>query len=85
MGEAMLQIMVILKSLEISILREQTMKGLDAARARGRKGGRKLGSYNKVSAATAVTLYQKGDAISNILTTLHISRATLYEYLKKKV
>ena len=84
MGEAVFQIMAILKGLEVSIIRERTMKGLEAARARGRNGGRKLGSYNKVSAAAAVTLYQKGDTISSILTTLHISRATLYEYLKKE-
>lgn len=84
MGEAVFQIMAILKGLEVSILRERTMKGLDAARARGRKGGRKPGSYNKVTAAAAATLYQKGDSISNILSTLGISRATLYEYLKKE-
>lgn len=84
MGEAVFQIMAILKELEVSILRERTMKGLDAARARGRKGGRKLGSYNKVAAAAAATLYQKGDSISDILSILGISRATLYEYLKKE-
>jgi DNA invertase Pin-like site-specific DNA recombinase len=84
MGEAVFQIMAILKGLEVSILRERTMKGLDAARARGRKGGRKLGSYNKVTAAAAATLYQKGGSVTEILTTLHISRATLYEYLKKE-
>jgi len=84
MGEAVFQIMAILKGLEISILRERTMKGLDAARARGRKGGRKLGSYNKEAAAYAVSLYQKQKPISEILKTVHISRATLYEYLKKE-
>jgi len=84
MGEAVFQIMAILKGLEISILRERTMKGLDAARARGRKGGRKAGSYNKEAAAYAVSLYQKQKPISEILKTVHISRATLYEYLKKE-
>lgn len=84
MGEAVFQIMAILKGLEVSILRERTIKGLESARARGRKGGRKPGSYNKVTAAAAVTLYQKGDSISDILKTLNISRATLYEYLKKE-
>jgi len=84
MGEAVFQIMAILKGLEVSILRERTMKGLEAARARGRNGGRKLGSYNKVTAAAAATLYQKGDTVNNILKTLNISRSTLYEYLKKE-
>ena len=60
------------------------MKGLEAARARGRKGGRKPGSYDKVAAAAAASLYQKHTSISEILKTVHISRATLYEYLKKE-
>lgn len=84
MGEAVFQIMAILKGMEVSILIERTNQGLEAARARGRKGGRKLGSYNKVTAAAAATLYQKGDPVSDILKTLSISRATLYEYLKKE-
>jgi DNA invertase Pin-like site-specific DNA recombinase len=84
MGEAVFQIMAILKGMEVSILIERTNQGLEAARARGRKGGRKLGSYNKVTAAAAATLYQKGDPVSDILKTLNISRATLYEYLRKE-
>ncbi len=84
MGEAVFQIMAILKGMEVSILIERTNQGLEAARARGRKGGRKPGSYNKVTAAAAATLYQKGDPVSDILRTLKISRATLYEYLKKE-
>ncbi|MBN1184972.1 MAG: helix-turn-helix domain-containing protein, partial [Bacteroidales bacterium] len=78
------QIMAILKGMEVSILIERTNQGLEAARARGRKGGRKPGSYNKVTAAAAATLYQKGDSVSDILKTLNISRATLYEYLRKE-
>jgi DNA invertase Pin-like site-specific DNA recombinase len=84
MGEAVFQIMAILKGMEVSILIERTNQGLEAARARGRKGGRKPGSYNKVTAAAAATLYQKGDSVSDILKTLNISRATLYEYLRKE-
>jgi DNA invertase Pin-like site-specific DNA recombinase len=84
MGEAVFQIMAILKGMEVSILIERTNQGLEAARARGRKGGRKPGSYNKVTAAAAATLYQKGDTVRDILKTLNISRATLYEYLRKE-
>jgi DNA invertase Pin-like site-specific DNA recombinase len=84
MGEAVFQIMAILKGMEVSILIERTNQGLEAARARGRKGGRRPGSYNKVTAAAAATLYQKGDTVSDILKTLKISRATLYEYLRKE-
>ena len=84
MGEAVFQIIAILKGMEVSVLIDRTTQGLDAARARGRKGGRKPGSYNKVKAAAAATLYKKGDYVSDILKTLSISRATLYEYLKKE-
>ena len=81
MGEAIFQIMAILKAMEVNILRERTMKGLDAARARGRKGGRPAGTYNKLASANH---YQKNIPISEILKLLHISRATLYEYLKRE-
>lgn len=84
MGEAVFQIMAILKGMEVSILIERTNQGLEAARARGRKGGRRPGSYNKITAAAAATLYQKGDSVCDILKTLKISRATLYEYLRKE-
>jgi DNA invertase Pin-like site-specific DNA recombinase len=84
MGEAVFQIIAILKGMEVSVLIDRTNQGLDAARARGRKGGRKPGSYNKIKAAAAATLYKKGDYVSDILKTLSISRATLYEYLKKE-
>jgi DNA invertase Pin-like site-specific DNA recombinase len=84
MGEAVFQIIAILKGMEVSVLIDRTNQGLDAARARGRKGGRKPGSYNKVKAAAAATLYKKGDSVSDILKTLNISRATLYEYLRKE-
>lgn len=84
MGEAVFQIIAILKGMEVSVLIDRTNQGLDAARARGRKGGRKPGTYNKVKAAAAATLYKKGDYVSDILKTLNISRATLYEYLRKE-
>ena len=70
--------------MEVNISRERTMKGLDAARARGRKGGRPAGTYNKLASAAAANYYQKNIPVSEILKTLHISRATLYEYLKRE-
>jgi DNA invertase Pin-like site-specific DNA recombinase len=84
MGEAILQIIAILKAMEVNISRERTLSGLASARSRGRKGGRPSGSYNKITAAAAVSLYQKNIPISDILFTLQISRATLYNYLKKE-
>jgi DNA invertase Pin-like site-specific DNA recombinase len=82
MGEAILQIIAILKAMEVNINRERTLSGLSAARSRGKNGGRPMGSYNKITAAAAVSLYQKQVPVSDILSTLKISRATLYNYLK---
>jgi DNA invertase Pin-like site-specific DNA recombinase len=84
MGEAIFQIIAVLKSVEVNVLKERTRSGLDAARARGRLGGRPVGSYNKVKAAAAATLYQKETSIRKICDTLKISRSTLYEYLRKE-
>lgn len=84
MGEAIFQIVAILKGMEVEVLRERTRDGLVAARARGRKGGRPKGSYNKNKAAAAVTLYQRKLPISEITKTLEISRSTLYVYLRNE-
>ena len=61
------------------------MAGLEAARARGRKGGRPLLAVAAPKIAMAKKLYaDKTNTISDICQTLHISRATLYRYLKVK-
>ena len=86
MGEAIFHIIAVLKAMEVEVLRERTRDGLKAARARGRKGGRKEGTYNKKRAETAVALYQqKKHSIGQILEMTGIkSRATLYEYLRRE-
>ncbi|MDD2562785.1 MAG: recombinase family protein [Salinivirgaceae bacterium] len=48
MGRAVFQIVSILKAAEVEVLRERTMDGLKAARARGKKGGRPTGTFNKI-------------------------------------
>ncbi len=69
----------------MEVLSERTKDGLKAARARGKKGGRKPGTYNKLKSAAAATLYKKGNPISEIMNVVGIkSKATLYEYLKRE-
>lgn len=71
--------------MEVEVLRERTLDGLKAARARGNKGGRKHGTYNKLKSAAAATLYKKGNPISEIMKATGIkSKATLYEYLRRE-
>lgn len=84
MGEAIFQIIAILKAMEVQVLSERTKDGLTAARARGKKGGRPVGSYNKTKSAAAVTLYNKELPINEITKSLNISRSTLYEYLRRE-
>lgn len=78
--------MAILKAMEVEVLRERTLDGLKAARARGRNGERKPSSYNKERAKTAAALYlQKKHTIREILAITGIkSKATLYEYLRRE-
>jgi DNA invertase Pin-like site-specific DNA recombinase len=71
-----------LAEFERNLIRERTKAGLDAARTRGRKGGRpkKLSTHQR---ALAIDLYnQKKYGIDEICRTLGISKPTLYAYLK---
>lgn len=84
MGKALMQIVAILKQMEIDILSERTREGLKAARARGKNGGRPKGSYNKTKAGAAAHRYQQGVPIKDIIKDLQISRSTLYDYLRRE-
>jgi DNA invertase Pin-like site-specific DNA recombinase len=81
-GKLVFHIFGALAEFERDIIRERTQAGLQAARARGRKGGRpKLLSPKK--AQMALELYNnKNNSIDEICRTLNISRTTLYRYLK---
>ena len=84
MGEAIFQIIAILKTMEVNVLRERTIKGIEAARAKGGNGGRPEGSYNKKKASAVVTLYKQKNTINFIEDNLNISRSTIYQYLRKE-
>jgi DNA invertase Pin-like site-specific DNA recombinase len=76
-----------LAEFERDIIRERTQAGLQAARARGRLGGRpKAKALNTPKKITlAQSLYNdKNNTIDEICKTLNISRATLYRYIKIK-
>ena len=84
MGEAIFQIIAILKTMEVNVLRERTIKGLEAARARGLNGGRPAVSYNKKKASAVAILYKQKNSINFIEDNLNISRSTIYQYLRKE-
>jgi DNA invertase Pin-like site-specific DNA recombinase len=83
-GKLVFHIFGALAEFERDIIRERTNADLQAARARGRRGGRPrtqaLNDAKKVFIAQS--LYNdKQNSIPDICKTLHISRSTLYRYV----
>jgi DNA invertase Pin-like site-specific DNA recombinase len=70
-----------LAEFERNVIRERTCAALAAARARGRKGGRRK-KLGEKQLAVAVDLYrQKSRTIDEICKAVNISRPTLYKYV----
>ena len=81
-GQLVFHIFGALAEFERNLITERTMAGLDAARARGRKGGRPKLRTQDSKVATAKKLYRdRTISIPEICKTLHISRATLYRWV----
>jgi DNA invertase Pin-like site-specific DNA recombinase len=81
-GELIFTIFSALAQFERRLIQERTQAGLAAARARGRKGGRKpiLSDDPRVQMAKRMH-HDHGMSIAHICQTLKISRATFYRYL----
>lgn len=82
-GKLIFHVFGALAEFERDLIRERTVAGLSAARARGRQGGRprkldakKIGLLKKLH-------QDKTNPIQDILDTLHISKATMYRYIKQ--
>ena len=81
-GQLVFHIFASLAEFERSLIRERTIAGVSAARARGRKGGRPKLNTSASKVAMAKKLYaDKTNTPSAICKTLNISRATLYRYI----
>ncbi|AWN73452.1 recombinase family protein [Legionella anisa] len=83
-GKLIFHILGALAEFERNLIRERTHAGLQASRARGRKGGRpKKLSVDKTK--LAIQLYEgKQNSISTICELIGISKPTLYKYLKDR-
>ena len=82
-GQLVFHIFGALAEFERNLIRERSIAGLEAARARGRVGGRPKLNTSSSKVAMAKKLYaDKTTDISDICKTLNISRATLYRYIK---
>jgi DNA invertase Pin-like site-specific DNA recombinase len=82
-GKAMFGMLSVLAEFERDIIRERTMAGLKAARARGRKGGRPRVDEKKLRQAIAL-YYSKRMSVREIQEVTSISRATLYREIRKE-
>jgi DNA invertase Pin-like site-specific DNA recombinase len=80
-GKLIFHIFGALAEFERNLIRERTHAGLSAARARGRKGGRRK-ALNPKQLGIARDLYEERHPIVEICRTLKISRATLYRHIK---
>ncbi len=67
---------------ERDVIRERTMAGLEATRARGRKGGRKPVMDQKKIALASKLMRNRETSISEVCEAVGVSRATIYRYLK---
>jgi DNA invertase Pin-like site-specific DNA recombinase len=67
---------------ETEIMRSRTMDGLAAARARGRKGGRKP-ALSKSKKVFASELYGQGKTVVEIASVLGVSRPTIYRAVEE--
>ena len=81
-GKLIFHIFGALAEFERNLIRERTQAGLQAARARGRKGGRPK-ALDKDKQELAVKLYaEKRHTVVQICKMMGISKPTLYKYLR---
>jgi len=83
-GKLIFHIFGALAEFERDIIRERTQAGLQAARSRGRLGGRPKLKPSAKKVEMARKLYaSKSLSVAEICRSLNISRATLYRYIKQ--
>jgi len=82
-GRLIFHIFGALAEFERNLIRERTIAGLKAARARGRKGGRPKALDAKKTALAHRLYNEKQHTIVEICQILGISKPTLYTYLRQ--
>lgn len=84
-GRLFFNITASLAEFEKDLIRERTQAGLVAARARGRKGGRRRGMSKEAEqkAILAESYYREGKlSVNQIAKEIGVSKMTLYKYLR---
>ena len=81
-GELIFNIFSSLAQFERRLIQERTRAGLEAARSRGRQGGRKKIENTNPKVLMAKNMHKDhGMSIGDICKTLNISRASFYRYI----
>jgi DNA invertase Pin-like site-specific DNA recombinase len=83
-GRLLFGILASLAAFERDLIRERTMAGLTAARARGKLGGRPS-SMTPEKLAVARRMLAEGTAKAVVAQTIGVSRPTLYAHLQQRV
>ena len=83
-GRMVFGIFATLAEFERDMIRERTMAGLAAARARGRKGGRKFALSKAQVRLAQAAMAQRDTSVSDLCKELGIERVTLYRYVGPK-
>jgi len=83
-GKLQFHVFAALAEFERSLIRERTLAGLAAARARGRSGGRKSKLDEKDLREIRALWSDKNIPVSDIAKRYGISRTTLYKHLDSK-
>ncbi|GJM77511.1 recombinase family protein [Paenibacillus sp. HMSSN-139] len=82
-GKAMFGMMAVFAEFERSTIRERTVAGLEAARARGRKGGRPMTDKKKLD--KAIKLHESGEfTVTQIEEMTGVSKGSLYRELNRR-
>ena len=83
-GRLSFGIFAALAEFETELIRERTMAGLQAARARGRKGGRKFALTKAQVRMAQAAMANRDTSVAQLCKELGISPVTLYRYVDPK-
>lgn len=80
-GKLVFGIFAALAEFERELIRERTMAGLEAARARGRKGGRRFELTKSQVRLAQAAMANRDTSVAELCKELGITRVTLYRYV----
>lgn len=80
-GKMIFSIFGALAEFERELIRERTKAGIDAARARGRMGGRKFGLTKAQVRLAEAAMKNRDTSVTELCKELNITRACLYQYI----